>query len=122
MQRRRSNYSLSIPNAHRHRRRCADAIITVNEEGTFTLNYVPEPIQFGIIETTGSGFDASDRDAKINIRQWPVKGLYLPDAIASYKVGGKTFLITANEGDAREYDAFEEAIRIGDDDKVTLEV
>ena len=97
------------------------AIITVNEEGTFTLNYVPEPIQFGIIETTGSGFDASDRDAKINIRQWPVKGLYLPDAIASYKVGGKTFLITANEGDAREYDAFEEAVRIGDDDKVTLD-
>ena len=97
------------------------ASIVVNPDGTFTLNYQPEPIQLGIIETTGNGLDASDRDAKINIRQWPVKGLYLPDAIASYKVGGKTFLITANEGDAREYDAFEEAVRIGDEDKVTLD-
>lgn len=97
------------------------ASIIVNPDGTFTLNYQPEPIQLGIIETTGNGLDASDRDAKINIRQWPVKGLYLPDAIASYKVGGKTFLVAANEGDAREYDAFEEAVRIGDDDKVTLD-
>jgi hypothetical protein len=94
------------------------ASITVNDDGTFTLNYVPEPIQLGLIETTSSGLDASDRDGKINIRQWPVKGLYLPDAIASYKVGSKTFLITANEGDAREYDAFEEAIRVGDDDVI----
>ncbi len=94
------------------------ASITVNDDGTFTLNYIPEPIQLGIIETTGSGLDASDRDGKINIRQWPVKGLYLPDAIASYKVGPRTFLITANEGDAREYDAFEEAIRVGDEDVI----
>ena len=94
------------------------ANIIVNPDGTFTLNYQPEPIQLGIIETTGNGLDASDRDAKINIRPWPVKGLYLPDAIASYKVGGKTFLITANEGDAREYEAFEEAVRIGDDEVI----
>ena len=94
------------------------AAITVNPDGTFTLNYQPDPIQLGIIETTGNGLDGSDRDTTINIRQWPVKGLYLPDAIAFYKVGGKTFLITANEGDAREYEAFEEAVRIGDDDVI----
>jgi hypothetical protein len=46
--------------------------------------------------------------------------MYLPDAIVSYKVGSKTFLITANEGDAREYEGFEEAVRIGNDD-VTLD-
>ncbi len=91
---------------------------TVNPDGTFTWNDVPEPIQLGIIETTSNGFDASDRDGKINIRQWPVKGMYLPDAIACYKVGPKTFLITANEGDAREYEAFEEAIRIGNGDVI----
>lgn len=89
------------------------ANIIVNPDGTFTLNYTPEPIQLGIIETNLNGLDASDRDTKINIRQWPVKGMYLPDAIASYKVGPHTFLITANEGDAREYDTFEEAVRIG---------
>jgi hypothetical protein len=89
------------------------ANIIVNPDGTFTLNYTPEPIQLGIIETNLNGLDASDRDTKINIRQWPVKGMYLPDAIASYKVGPHTFLITANEGDAREYDTFKEAVRIG---------
>ena len=94
------------------------ANITVNPDGTFTWNDVPEPIQLGIIETTSNGFDASDRDGKINIRQWPVKGMYLPDTIACYKVGPKTFLITANEGDAREYEAFEEAIRIGNGDVI----
>ncbi len=32
-----------------------------------------------------------------------LKGLYMPDSIASYKVDGKTYLVTANEGDGREY-------------------
>jgi 2',3'-cyclic-nucleotide 2'-phosphodiesterase (5'-nucleotidase family) len=31
----------------------------------------------------------------------PVFGLYMPDAIASYQVGGQTYYITANEGDDR---------------------
>jgi hypothetical protein len=30
-------------------------------------------------------------------------GLYMPDSIASYSVEGKTYLVTANEGDGREY-------------------
>lgn len=51
----------------------------------------------------GNGLDASDRDNAINIAQWPVRGLYLPDAIAAYEHHGDTFLVTANEGDAREY-------------------
>jgi hypothetical protein len=49
----------------------------------------------------GNGLDASDRDSAINIKTWPVLGMYLPDAIASYSVAGQTYLITANEGDAR---------------------
>ena len=50
----------------------------------------------------------------------------MPDGIASYTVGGKTFLITANEGDAREYEdedadfEFIEAERIGND-KIMLD-
>lgn len=39
--------------------------------------------------------------------------MHQPDAIASYRVGAHTFLVTANEGDAREYDGFGEAVRIG---------
>jgi DNA-binding beta-propeller fold protein YncE len=56
----------------------------------------------------GNGLDASDRDRAINITNWPVFGMYQPDAIASFRVQGQTYLITANEGDARDYDAFAE--------------
>ncbi|MBU1657704.1 choice-of-anchor I family protein [bacterium] len=30
-------------------------------------------------------------------------GLYMPDSIAAYDVGGTTYIVTANEGDGREY-------------------
>lgn len=95
------------------------ASIIVNPDGTFTLNYTPDPIQLGIIDVRLNGIDASDSDTKINIRQWPVKGIYMPDGIASYRVGSHTFLITANEGDAREYAdpatgfSFNEVVRVG---------
>jgi hypothetical protein len=94
------------------------ANIIVNPDGTFSLNYVPEPIQLGIIETRLNGLDASDVDNKINIRQWPLKGMYLPDGIASFKAGKQTYLITANEGDAREYTGFTETVRVGSGDVV----
>jgi hypothetical protein len=56
----------------------------------------------------GNALDASDRDGPANgpairIRNWPVFGMYQPDAIASYRAGGQTFLVTANEGDARDW-------------------
>jgi len=79
------------------------ASITVHPDGTFVRNAPPEPIQLGLVAVRHNGLDASDRDGKINIRPWPVKGLFMPDAIASYRVGPQTFLVTANEGDAREY-------------------
>ena len=30
--------------------------------------------------------------------------MYMPDAIASYEVGGQTYFVTANEGDGRDVD------------------
>jgi hypothetical protein len=62
----------------------------------------------------GNGLDASDRDDAINIANWPVYGMYEPDAIAAYEARGKTFLVTANEGDARDYDTFAEEERVKD--------
>jgi DNA-binding beta-propeller fold protein YncE len=56
----------------------------------------------------GNGLDASDRDGAINIANYPVLGMYLPDAIAYFEVGGAGYLITANEGDAREWAIFDE--------------
>jgi hypothetical protein len=89
------------------------AQITVQPDGTFTRDYIPEPVQLGLVEVRHNALDASDRDGKINIRPWPIKGLYMPDAIASYRVGPRTYLVTANEGDAREYATYEEAVRLG---------
>ncbi len=62
----------------------------------------------------GNGFDASDRGSNIHIANWPVKGLYMPDGIASYTIGGTTYLVGANEGDDREYSAYNERKRIND--------
>ena len=60
----------------------------------------------------GNEFDASDRDDAINITNWPVLGIYMPDSLAAYHVRGKTYLVTANEGDAREYDGYSEVSRL----------
>ena len=52
----------------------------------------------------GNGLDVSDADGAVNIRPWQgVKGLYMPDGIASYTVGGATYIVTANEGDGRAW-------------------
>lgn len=67
----------------------------------------------------GNGLDASDRDlepgfttGKINIQNWPIKGMYQPDAMASFTVGGTQYFITANEGDSRAYTGFNEEARV----------
>ncbi|HMO91778.1 MAG TPA: choice-of-anchor I family protein [Pirellulaceae bacterium] len=62
----------------------------------------------------GRGFDASDKDNRINIRNWPVYGMFQPDTIKLYEVDGKTYIITANEGDARAYDGFSEEASVAD--------
>lgn len=54
-------------------------------------------------DATGNGLDASNKDDKINIANWPVNGMYLPDAAAYKSINGSGYLLTANEGDAREY-------------------
>ena len=61
----------------------------------------------------GNELDASDKDNAVNIRNWPVRGLYQPDSISSFSQRGKTYLVTANEGDARAYSGFNEEIRLG---------
>ena len=63
----------------------------------------------------GAGLDASDRDSAINIQPWArVKGMYQPDALASFTVDGETFVVSANEGDARDYEGFAEEERARD--------
>ncbi|MGH7886062.1 MAG: choice-of-anchor I family protein, partial [Thermodesulfobacteriota bacterium] len=61
----------------------------------------------------GNKLDASNSDGGINIRNWPVFGMYQPDSIDAYDVNGMTFYVTANEGDSRVFDFFSEERRIG---------
>ncbi len=58
--------------------------------------------------TVGNGFDASDNNGIVAISNWPVKGFYLPDGVANYSVAGVNYIVTANEGDEKEYTGFVE--------------
>ena len=71
------------------------------------------PLGFKNYNLEQNGIDPSDRDSKIAFAGWPVKGMYQPDGIAVLIKEGMPYLFTANEGDVREYDGFNEARRIG---------
>lgn len=62
----------------------------------------------------GNELDVSDRDSKIDIKTWAgLVGMYQPDSIANYQVNGQTYLVTANEGDSREWLKDEDAYFAG---------
>jgi hypothetical protein len=50
----------------------------------------------------GNAIDPSDRDGRMELRNVPVSGLYQPDTLATYRHQGRTYLVMANEGDARD--------------------
>jgi hypothetical protein len=62
----------------------------------------------------GNELDPSNRDGGVRLASWPVVGMYMPDTIAAYEVGGRTYVVTANEGDSRDYDGFSEELRVAD--------
>lgn len=62
----------------------------------------------------GNALDASNDDGAIHIANWPAMGMYQPDSIAATRLLGTTFLFTANEGDARDYDGYSEEERVRD--------
>ncbi len=75
------------------------------------------PLGYKDYSLPGNEIDPSDKDDKKELRSVPVYGTYHPDAIAYYKVNGMDYVITANEGDAREYEGdpgFVEEDRIKD--------
>jgi hypothetical protein len=80
--------------------------------GTFAHadGYQPDPVVLGIVKS--QGLDASDKDNVVNIRNWNVYGMYQPDAVANFTAGGRSYLVTANEGDARDYSGFAEEVRV----------
>ncbi|MGS0680758.1 choice-of-anchor I family protein [Shewanella sp. 125m-7] len=64
---------------------------------------------------TQNKIDASDKDSQVNFVAYEdVYGMYQPDTIQSYQWKGSNFIVTANEGDARDYDGFSEEARADD--------
>lgn len=51
----------------------------------------------------GNALDANKNDKQPVLESLPIYGMYQPDSIASYEVNGRTYIVTANEGDGREY-------------------
>ncbi|MGE4504285.1 MAG: choice-of-anchor I family protein [Desulfovibrionaceae bacterium] len=72
-------------------------------------------LPLGLKDWKGEGLvlDASDKDGRINLASWPVFGCYMPDAITAFQAGGRTWLVTANEGDSREYGDYADEERLG---------
>lgn len=113
------------------------AWITLQENNALALVDLEKKTITGIVplgykDWSTSGLDAGDKDGKVNIQAWPnVYGAYMPDSIYAYAVGGKTYLVTANEGDTRvrpeddtsvagkkEGDIYTDELRVG---KATLD-
>lgn len=48
------------------------------------------------------------KDGQVNLTTQNLYGTYMPDGIASQKIGGKQYIFTANEGDGREWGEYED--------------
>ena len=54
----------------------------------------------------GNELDANKEDQQANLQTENFLGVYMPDGITLYEVDGKTYLLTANEGDASEWEEY----------------
>lgn len=76
------------------------------------------PLGFKNFAASSNMLDASNKDDVNELKNWPVLGIYMPDALSYFNANGTGYLITANEGDARDYDGYSEEERVKD---VTLD-
>ena len=96
------------------------AYITLQENNAWAIVDIPTGrvlairamgIKFHIL--SGNGIDASDRGTSIKIANYPVLGMYQPDALSAFQFGGQTFIASVNEGDTRGYATYNEEARVG---------
>lgn len=77
------------------------AFITVQEaNAVITLNLTNNAMSIKSLGTINQRIDASNTDG-VDITS-TFTSMFMPDAIASYSVGSKTYYVTANEGDTRD--------------------
>lgn len=70
------------------------------------------PLGLKDFNTADNAIDVSDSDSKIAFNPWKVKGMYMPDAISHFSANNVPYFVTANEGDAREYNAYTDIKRM----------
>ena len=73
-----------------------------SESGAFTGIH---SLGFKDHRVAGNEIDAV-KDKEINLKWENLMGVYMPDGISIYETGGKTYLLTANEGDASEWGSY----------------
>ncbi len=60
---------------------------------------IADVFPLGYVDHSKSGFGLDvKKDEKVKIKNYPIRGLRQPDGLASFAVGGKTLVLTANEG------------------------
>lgn len=80
-----------------------NGLARINLNGAPAITHI-FPLGFKDYGATGNEIDPSDKDSKIAFGQYPkVFGMYQPDGIATFNEGGMDYVITANEGDVRDY-------------------
>jgi len=96
-------------------------VVCQENNAVLRINLVSEtidailPLGYKDYSLDENGIDASDRSSSIEIRPWPnVVGMPQPDGMDSYIVDGVIYFVTANEGDARDYDGYSEEVRVDD--------
>lgn len=65
-----------------------------------------------------NSLDTSDEMDFIFNASWPIKGLFMPDAVSYYSANGTGYIVTANEGDARDYSGYAEERKLDDADYI----
>ena len=95
------------------------AYVTLQENNAIAIvdlaaAVVKDVVGLGWKDHSKSPFDASDRDGAVNIKTWPVWGMYMPDMIVPFQAGGATYYAIANEGDSRDYKGYSEEARVTD--------
>tara|TARA_R110002049_G_scaffold57581_19_gene157763 strand:- start:3889 stop:5532 length:1644 start_codon:yes stop_codon:yes gene_type:complete len=86
------------------------AWVTLQENNAFavvdiTTNTIEKVMGLGYKDYSipGNEMDPSNSDNGVNIRNVPVFGAYMPDSADAFEFDGVTYVVTANEGDGREY-------------------
>jgi hypothetical protein len=87
-----------------------NALLSIDIE-TAAINYIKA---YGTKDYNDpqNSLDASDRDNATELKNWPVQSFYHPDGMAIVNFGGLELIVTANEGDARDYDGYSEEERL----------